>query len=432
MLGPNLLRAQACALNVSSGAITLSNTSLSYCSLTVAAGATLVIGGSVTLNVTGNVDIEGLVTGAAQGYGSIYAPSSGPGAGGNGSVTTYSSSPSYSGGGGGGHGGAGGGSLPTDPRFSGGVTYDSPTFPVSMGSAGGTAAAASGPGQPGGAGGAALLLSAPSGYVTLNGTIDMSGGVGAATTVYNAGAGGGGAGGTISIDALGIGGTGSLLAAGGAGGGGSGSDSNQAGGGGGGGCVRLCASDGVEGFSGTLNASGGLGGWASTICGIGCNTFYGPAGQAGTYYDCNPTPTVTATPTSSATPSPTFTPTATPTRSATPAPSSTPTVTDSPTETPLSPCDQFSVSLNLFRPSQGDVLLQVAECTWSGNYSLKIYNSAGEYILTLDDRKLDPPFSQTYHWNGTNRYGDACASGVYLLRLSKPTGAEVKKLILVR
>lgn len=191
-----------CPYNITTGSVTLTTGSYTGCSLTVSAGATLVIDGSVTLNLTGNVDIEGTLEGAGNGYGSIYAPSPGPGAGGNGSVTFYYFL-RYLGGGGAGHGGAGGGSP---PLYSGGVTYDSPTNPVFMGSEGGTAAAASGPGQLGGAGGAALLLSAPSGYVTLNGTIDLSGGVGMATTVYNAGGGGGGAGGTLSIDALGIGG----------------------------------------------------------------------------------------------------------------------------------------------------------------------------------------------------------------------------------
>jgi hypothetical protein len=59
--------AQACALNIPSGSFTLSNGSFSYCSLSVSAGATLFIGGSVTVQVTGNVDIQGSVEGVGQG-----------------------------------------------------------------------------------------------------------------------------------------------------------------------------------------------------------------------------------------------------------------------------------------------------------------------------------------------------------------------------
>ena len=64
--------AQACALNVASGAVTLTNTNVTYCSMSVAVGATLYIQGAVTINVTGNVDIEGTVYGLGAGYGSIY------------------------------------------------------------------------------------------------------------------------------------------------------------------------------------------------------------------------------------------------------------------------------------------------------------------------------------------------------------------------
>jgi hypothetical protein len=68
-----------CDLIVSSGVTTLANGTYSFCSVTVAAGATLVIGGAVSLNASGNVDIEGVVDGKGDGYGVGLRLFNGPG-----------------------------------------------------------------------------------------------------------------------------------------------------------------------------------------------------------------------------------------------------------------------------------------------------------------------------------------------------------------
>lgn len=70
----------ACDLTLAYGAsTTLSNGTYTYCSMTVSAGATLYIGGAVTVNMTGDVDIEGVVSGVGLGYGSSFNTSPGPG-----------------------------------------------------------------------------------------------------------------------------------------------------------------------------------------------------------------------------------------------------------------------------------------------------------------------------------------------------------------
>lgn len=124
-------QALPCPYNITTGSVTLASGAYTGCSLTVSAGATLVINGAVTLNLTGNVDIEGEVYGLGLGYGSAGSPTSGPGAGVNG----VEQSGNYLGGSGAGHGGTGGGGnyWPT-----GGTVYDSSTNPVLMGSAGGS------------------------------------------------------------------------------------------------------------------------------------------------------------------------------------------------------------------------------------------------------------------------------------------------------
>ena len=151
--------------------------------------------------------------------------------------------------------------------------------------------------------------------------------------------------------------------------------------------------------------------------------------------------TASATPTSTRTHTSTATPSFTPTNSPTPTPSSTPTSTHSPcgypgftcTPTPTPPtADIFEIFENILRPSQGPVTIFVDYTNFPGPYSLRVYNSAGEHIRTLDDHYLNAPVSQYYSWDGTNKYGDACANGVYILYLVEPYGAKLKRVLLVR
>lgn len=430
---PIALSAQTCALNVLSGSMTLSNGTFSYCSVSVAAGATLVIGGAVTIDCSGDVDIEGAVDGVGNGYGSVYASGGGPGKGGDGAVSVigYSSGITitiYHGGGGGGHGGMGGGwGFGGNYGSNGGVTYDSPTQPDLMGSSGGYAATTAP-----GAGGAALVLSVPSGYVTLNGTVDMSGGVGVPAAGQSGS--GGGSGGTLSVDAFGINGSGLVRAMGGLGGMGT---LGIAGCCGGGGRVRLCASNGLEQFSGSMDVSGAQGQYLGTVCAYpGCFNEYAPSGYAGSFFDCNvtatPTPslTPTSTPTATLTPVATETPTVTPTTTGTPIPMATSTATGTPYPTPVPGC--FFVSRNRIRPALGETL-EVDICTVHGGYvSLRVYNSAGELVRELFRGDLTPADHPQLFWDGRNRQGAFVASGVYLLALTYPGEEHAAKVAVIR
>lgn len=153
------------------------------------------------------------------------------------------------------------------------------------------------------------------------------------------------------------------------------------------------------------------------------------------------TPTPTSTPTSTATltdtfvPTSTYTSTATLTATRTPTKTLTPTITFTPTETQTFPadCDVFYVSKNGFDPSQGPVSLYVAYCGGTGgSFQLNIYNTAGEYIRTLDQRSLTGSFYASYLWDGKNRYGAVCASGVYIFRLVTPFKVIIKRVLLVK
>jgi len=78
------------------------------------------------------------------------------------------------------------------------------------------------------------------------------------------------------------------------------------------------------------------------------------------------------------------------------------------------------------------VSIYVAYSKVPGEYSLRIYNSAGEHILNLDTKYLNSTITQSYLWDGTNKYGDPCASGVYILYLIEPFDRKIKRLLLVR
>ena len=113
-------------------------------------------------------------------------------------------------------------------------------------------------------------------------------------------------------------------------------------------------------------------------------------------------------------------------------PTLTPTATPTLTPVESASCYRFEVSANLFRPAQGPVSIDVDSCAYPGPYSLKIYNSAGEHVLTLDDQTLDRPLSASYSWDGKNKHGDPCASGVYVLYLVEPFQVKTARVLLVR
>jgi hypothetical protein len=161
------------------------------------------------------------------------------------------------------------------------------------------------------------------------------------------------------------------------------------------------------------------------------------------------TPTITSTFTLTSTPTTTFSPTDTFTFTSTPTPTATftatlsptvtstftitftPTVTATPTAT-LNNADVFFISKNMLIPRQGPVSILV-QYPYSGNYGLMIYNSAGEHILTLDDNQtITGPFLKSYTWNGKNKYGDNCASGVYLIYLTEADGVKLKRILLIK
>lgn len=141
-----------------------------------------------------------------------------------------------------------------------------------------------------------------------------------------------------------------------------------------------------------------------------------------------PTSTPTHTPTQTPSPTPTNTPTPTKTTTVTPTPTRTPTLTP----TSLPNCDDLEVGKNLFAPDKGTLDIKVHCCTYPGHYSLCIYNSVGEHVRTLDSQDLTGPLNGSYAWDGKNKYGDTCASGIYLIRAVEPFGIRTGRVLLLR
>jgi len=141
--------------------------------------------------------------------------------------------------------------------------------------------------------------------------------------------------------------------------------------------------------------------------------------------------TATTTMTNTATQTPTLTPTNTPTIRLSGTPTSTPISTWTPTATPAA--DVFQVCKNVFNINvDGTVCIVIGTNEFPGLVALRIYNSAGEHIKTLFSETLTQPLSPTVvNWDGTNKFGQKVASGVYVIYLQKPSGRALGRLVVI-
>jgi flagellar hook assembly protein FlgD len=90
------------------------------------------------------------------------------------------------------------------------------------------------------------------------------------------------------------------------------------------------------------------------------------------------------------------------------------------------------VSKNVFDANQESVSIYVS-FPQSGNFTLRIYNSAGEHIKTLDNNtKILGGWMEGYLWDGTNKYGEKCAGGVYIIYYVEPYQRRLARVLLIR
>jgi flagellar hook assembly protein FlgD len=92
--------------------------------------------------------------------------------------------------------------------------------------------------------------------------------------------------------------------------------------------------------------------------------------------------------------------------------------------------NEFFISENVFSPNS-PVQIHVSVSQVPGHYDLTIFNSAGEHVKTLDSQQLNAPFQKTYGWDGTNKFGNKCASGIYVIYLTEPFKRLVGRVVFI-
>lgn len=141
------------------------------------------------------------------------------------------------------------------------------------------------------------------------------------------------------------------------------------------------------------------------------------------------TPTVTLTITSLRTPISTMTPPPSATATVTPVN----TLINTWTPTPTVQADVFRICKNVFRETvDGTVCIAISSSQYPGSVTLKVYNSVGEHIKTIFDEQLTQPLAPTVvTWDGTNKFGQKVASGVYIVYLIKPFSRATGRLVVI-
>ncbi len=142
------------------------------------------------------------------------------------------------------------------------------------------------------------------------------------------------------------------------------------------------------------------------------------------------TDTATTTPTNTLTSTATLTPTSTPTPCGYPGNTCTLTATPTNTATATVGLDHFLVSKNIFTHSS-PVSISVSLNAYFSNFSIKIYNSAGEHIKTIVEKNLTSPIVAVYSWDGTNKSGSRCATGVYVIYIIGAYERKIAKVIFI-
>jgi hypothetical protein len=76
--------------------------------------------------------------------------------------------------------------------------------------------------------------------------------------------------------------------------------------------------------------------------------------------------------------------------------------------------------------------MHVAYSRYPGFLSLEVFNSAGEKVQTIFSETISAPILRFFSWDGRNKYGEICASGIYIFVLTEPYDRKIKKVLLIR
>ena len=93
---------------------------------------------------------------------------------------------------------------------------------------------------------------------------------------------------------------------------------------------------------------------------------------------------------------------------------------------PVMPEQQEGVTFDIYpNPFTEDLTVRIGEESDGEGYIVEVYSSDGKEIL----REMIPDGISEYRWDGRTRYGNKCAPGTYLIRVSSGLKRTVKKVI---
>jgi flagellar hook assembly protein FlgD len=97
------------------------------------------------------------------------------------------------------------------------------------------------------------------------------------------------------------------------------------------------------------------------------------------------------------------------------------------------PPDDFWISRNVYRPGYDEPAVYAkVRLSNDGVYSLKVYNSAGELVKVLRDQQIVGGAYEDVSWDGTNKFNEPAASGVYIIYYTTRYKTQMAKLLIVR
>ena len=83
---------------------------------------------------------------------------------------------------------------------------------------------------------------------------------------------------------------------------------------------------------------------------------------------------------------------------------------------------------NPFNPKT-EIAFSVKE---AGQATVEVYNVAGRVVRTLFEGEVEAGKDYKLAWDGTNDFGEKCASGVYFYRIAAPGFATSGKMVMLK
>jgi hypothetical protein len=87
---------------------------------------------------------------------------------------------------------------------------------------------------------------------------------------------------------------------------------------------------------------------------------------------------------------------------------------------------------NIFRPGRGNPLQISFRALEDGRVTVRIFNIAGEKVITPFDAEIKAGLWFQAHWDGANDQGEPVGSGVYIISVQGAGIRSLKKVVLLK